>query len=409
MAAAPIVFFYPSRVVGGVETLFTRLARALSERGREVFVVDYPDGVQAGWLAGSAVKMVPFEPDRAAPVPDGSIVVTSLSNYYRVLREIRFADATRLVLWSLHPDNATALLPPVPGPGALRPFVAPQDFLLARRTLRTLAARGAMLFMDGENREGTERHLRMRFPSPAMVPVVIPASRTVRSRTRADGPLRLGWLGRLAPDKSTMLIHLLGDLAADAARTGRRYELGVIGDGPARALVEARLPDPARVAVRLEGTVTGDALEEKIASFDLLFAMGTSALEGARLGVPTILADTTTLPVVPAGLRYRWLFEATDFSLGFSIHHPRGLPTRPHALADVLEAVESPANRDALGKRALSYFLENHELETRLDAFEGQLDRSTATKAQLVNAGVFEPGLVRRAGRLARQVVEFLR
>ena len=48
---------------------------------------------------------------------------------------------------------------------------------------------------------------------------------------------------------------------------------------------------------------------------DILMAMGTSALEGARLGIPTILLDIA-YNEVRDGYNYQWINERDGFTLG---------------------------------------------------------------------------------------------
>lgn len=47
----------------------------------------------------------------------------------------------------------------------------------------------------------------------------------------------------------------------------------------------------------------------------MLMAMGTSALEGAKLGIPTILLDAC-YGEVPNGYMFQWLHERSGYTLG---------------------------------------------------------------------------------------------
>ena len=40
----PIIFFFPYYKVSGVPVLFIRFAKALSDMGRNIFIVDFEDG-----------------------------------------------------------------------------------------------------------------------------------------------------------------------------------------------------------------------------------------------------------------------------------------------------------------------------------------------------------------------------
>ena len=48
---------------------------------------------------------------------------------------------------------------------------------------------------------------------------------------------------------------------------------------------------------------------------DVHFAMGTAALDAAKLGIPTILIDASYKPM-PKDYSYRWLYESVGFNIG---------------------------------------------------------------------------------------------
>ena len=67
-------------------------------------------------------------------------------------------------------------------------------------------------------------------------------------------------------------------------------------------------------------TFAGKIVGEKLESFlcdqiDVVAAMGTAALDAARLGLPTILLDAA-YGRVTGDYRFKWLFETKHYSLG---------------------------------------------------------------------------------------------
>lgn len=102
-----------------------------------------------------------------------------------------------------------------------------------------------------------------------------------RPPARQGGPVRIGYVGRLAAEKRVDRLHLVSDLPGT--------ELVVIGDGDARGQLERVLP-----TARFTGMLTGAELSRAYADLDVFVHTGTHETFGQTLqeahasGVPVV-------------------------------------------------------------------------------------------------------------------------
>ena len=154
-----------------------------------------------------------------------------------------------------------------------------------------------------------------------------PAARALRARLAPDGEVLVGYVGRLAPEKE------LGRLVELTAIAGIR--LVIVGDGPSRDAVAARLPAAARLGHR-----SGEDLATAYAALDVFVHPGTRETFGQTLQE----AAASGLPVVA---------PARGGPLDIVGHGRTGLlfdPAEPGALrASVKALVDDPALREAMG------------------------------------------------------------
>lgn len=119
-----------------------------------------------------------------------------------------------------------------------------------------------------------------------------------RPPERAGG-LRIGYVGRLAPQKRP-------DLVVQAfTRMAQPAQLVVVGDGPERSRVESLVADsPARDRISLSGFVPHDAIPGVLAGLDVLVLpsayeeMGSVLVEAMATGLPVVASNVGGIPEV---------------------------------------------------------------------------------------------------------------
>jgi hypothetical protein len=399
------VFLYPSRVLGGAELMLARAAAHLHRAGEETAVVDAAGGKLAELAAAAGVPVI--EAERGSPVPlRDAAVVTPSSHVVEVRRWIEADASVRQVFWMIHPYNNVL----VPFWGEFlhahpRWMYAVNRILLDKEYREMGAALGylmrerSLVFMDDECHAQVSRWYRLPAdPAPVFLPIpldaVFPAPPPYRP---PSGPRRIFCVGRLVDFKVHTLIHLARRLAA--SRSAAEVKLIVVGTGDQEGRVREALSALA-VDWEMRGEVQPDRLRDVLRQeADVVVGMGTSALEGARLAIPTVSIDASFLPVEP-GYRFRWLFQNTGFSTGRLLDARSASP--PGMDVDELVAAVRDSGEE-IAARCWRYFHENHEtgpIVDRLKAIAKEaVDARTLALRFPFQDGVFKATAKKLLGR----------
>jgi len=322
------IFCFPYRGVGGVPVLFSRIAECLVRDGiHQASVIDYPDGAMARAVAHLPIDLIAYDEDKPLHVPNDAVLIFQSLNPWAMYPNLRIPGNVRIFFWNCHPFN---LVPVFPGLRAMMmsnlgfgrlalATVLRRYRTIVVRLIGFLLERRALVFMDKANVDNTQNYLGISLPQQDYLPV--PAGsvcdRIYRSpRNWMTDGLRLAWIGRIADFKYPILSKTLLSLDRVAPALKVPVRVVIVGDGPHLDDLQRDIATLKNIEVDLVGEMpTTDIAPFLTERVDVLFAMGTSALEGARLGVPTVLLDVAYGPV-PDGYVFSWLHERGGFTLG---------------------------------------------------------------------------------------------
>ncbi len=374
-----LTFFFPYRDVSGVPVLFSRMADYLArEWGMDVRVVDFADGYMARTLEAGPVTVQRFETGVPFDVPAETVLVMQGILPATLRPELRVHPDTRLLFWNLHAMNFVQTVIPTLWGRHLQSRHLWMQRAANRTVLRAfnkrmtafvqaLVARKSLVFVDGPTLQSTRERLEVDISQPvfAPVPIPVPPQNPMGRRAAAD-PLRVAWVGRLDDFKVSILSYTMRQLSALARRRNLSIRLDIVGDGPLAGSIDHPELLHTGFSVSRRGVLIGDALDRFLVDeVDLLMAMGASALEGGRLGVPAVLLDYSYGPV-PAGYRFRWLFESECYALGAIIDERRIEPNN-ESLDRIVDAVR--ADFATLSRTTYEYCQRTHGMATACDRF----------------------------------------
>lgn len=396
--AGKLVFCFPYRGVGGISVLFLRLAEALGARGIPTAIVDYADGYMARRHDPKRTQLLEYREGGRTPIPVDATIVLQAMTPWSIFPNLDVDASTRIWFWNCHPFN---LVPTLPGFRRwMQSSPALGSFVLAtvlrsyrskiRRFLALLLERDSIAFMDRTNIAVAQDYLRIDIDEPRMLAIPAPAAER-RTPIAMGDALRVVWIGRLVDFKYYPLTHLLRRLDQVASKVGRKVRIDIIGGGDHEAELLANAGSFPTLELRFFGEMEQAEVEHHLRHHaDLLCAMGTSALEGARLGVPTLLLDLSYGPVVD-GYRFSWLHELDGYGLAEVARATPGTDSASSLLARLRELDSDPGS---LADAAYDYFERHHDLGLVSDRLLDLVSASRCSWGDLVSNGMLGRGIV---------------
>ncbi|APE03255.1 hypothetical protein BM526_16170 [Alteromonas mediterranea] len=326
-----VVFYYPSMIIGGAELLFYRTACELHKLGMNIAYVDYHDGYIAKKLndENSGIDTISIDKEPRKSLESQDVVILP-ANFARVLDTLDFCSANcRLLFWVIHPENLVPKLPSqIPLPEKSLSYRLLSFFLLRteRKNITSLLnicdEYNGIYYMDGACYR-QHKSVLGNINSPKILPLFVPSKGIISAkfnRSSVSGKkLRVAWLGRI--DKS-FKHFILERLIRDLNELGlyETLELCIIGQGDGIEYIKKVVAECTEVDVRFVSHVEPNLLQDYLfQNVDLLCAMGTSALEGAKAGIPVVCLDASYQPV-DFEYKYRLIYQGEGLSLGYIIN-----------------------------------------------------------------------------------------
>jgi hypothetical protein len=406
-----ICFYFPYKEVSGVPVLFFRLANELAVLNKliHIYVIDYYDGAIArNLIINKNITLLQFKDGKTISPPEDAILVMQSILPYSIRPELKILPNTKLVFWNLHPDCLIPNLIPLPYLRNLQNSsfkfyclmantLYPKMIKNTREFVELAVAKKALWFMDQSNLDKTLKYLFTNFSDIDFVQVPVNESQFIKiNALPRKGYLNFTWIGRLCDFKSYILIHTINKLSIIASEKKIKINYSIIGDGPFRKKIKNSVINNEWFTLEMIGSLKPEFINNYLLeNTDVLTGMGTSALEGAKLGIPTILLDISYFPI-KGDYKYRWLHESKNYDLAHDISQ-NDLEDGNLNLEQMLDDLMN--NYHTLTLNSLNYFLKNHEMKTVLEKFLFKIKQSEMTFSDI------NPAIVNKS--IARKTYDF--
>jgi len=365
--------------MNGVTGSVLQILRHLANEGHETLVIapkagDVETDLRGADLSGARTTML-----RSVPLPSYPqvrVVFARAAKLAAHLREFRpdvihlaspfvlgwqgtaAADALKVPVVAVYQTDVVAYAQKYGLPAATSIVQSHLARLHRRSTLTLVPSSASMSQLEGLGIDRLRRWGRgvdaIRFA---------PEHRSAAWRQRvAPGETIIGYVGRLAPEKQ------VEDLAALHDLPGSR--LVIVGDGPSRPALERSLPR----AVFL-GHLSGDALGEAMASFDVFVHPGESETFGQTIqealaaGVPVVATGTGGPVDLVRSSVDGWLYRPGDLiDLRARVSDLIGDESKRRAFAAAARESVRERTWEALGRQLVGHYAEARMLRPIDDA-----------------------------------------
>lgn len=223
-----------------------------------------------------------------------------------------------------------------------------------KNTFKLLYQTKGVVFMDNEGKSIFEQNKHFFLDSQM---VFIPVSKV---EYKYDHPtsatIQIGYIGRAAYWKITPIIYLLKELGQCA----KNYKLTIITDNS--TIFSEYLQVPRNVEIEFKESLFGEKLSSILKTIDIGIGMGTSALEFAKFGIPTILIDFSH-KLFPSQYKFKWIFEKEPGNLGLDLSNlPIEKLPQGKSWSTIIDSFEK--DKFKISNSCYNYVVLYHSIET---------------------------------------------
>lgn len=274
---------------------------------------------------------------------------------------------------------------------------------LGRKLIRQLQTNRSLWFMDDTGMFNLANDFDLQIEKPVFVPipVIVPRGNSYMNRkSHSTEVLQLTYIGRSVDWKMKPLKKILSDIVE--VKSLKEILFTVVVDD-ARAMKEMieldRFGGVSNFTLKIMENLNPSDINEFLMQYsDLHFAMGTAALDAAKLGIPTIVMDYSPKEL-PGDYTYSWLFEVKDFSLGKNLLKRSALPGL--SMKELLDKVNSdPLFIPQVSSLSHDYVLKAHDVKNIVNEI---IKLSTKAGFRLKEASKYIPYYF-RAHRLIKAI-----
>lgn len=377
-----LIFCFPyNKGAGGVNMMFMRLASHLHKLGYSVALIDYVDGDMAK-NKDEHIELIPYYDEKEVVIPENSIVIFQSMTPWSIYPSLKMSDDTKLFFITTLPANFYPVLP-----GFLRNLmyegktiakfiwhtILSSEYQKSKFFLNLIEQKDSHAILDTDIVCNLQQSLNIKITNPKILPLF---SQDVESnlylkQDKKNDTIELGWVGRLADFKINILNHTIKDAFDYANKNEISIVFSVVGGGA----YEQKLLnlESKYFSIKKISYIKPLELTDFMLSLDMLFAMGTTALDGAKIGLPTVRLDYS-YSEIPLGYKYKFFHEVQGYSMGEKIESSC-FSNGKHSFDEFMFIWQN--NRNKLSQNMYNSYLANHSISNSSQLLIKYLSKSS--------------------------------
>lgn len=339
-----IAFFHPAYNIGGASFIEAQIARYLAENtSLNIYYYDYLGGYGAFLLKD---------------VPNIKVLKYVENDEYFPLNEkcVLFTNSTRCILIKkMHPESKILFWHYETNPCAWNSVLISNE---TRRYLKLVKKEHAMVYHDWSGLDSLNYYTDMDFNNHEYVNITVDKPHDNVSYHIKSDSINLCFLSRLAPDKIYSLFYLIENI--NNYTTNKKINLHIIGDGIKRKEVESFCKNYSqRIKFIFTGALSRDDMRKYLTeNIDCLFAVGTSVLEGAVLGIPSAILLMSNSPIKENTAL--WLYNSKEYVVGITVDEKSRFNVQYTDISKMIDDVYA-GKAVEIGKKCQEYVKTYHQ------------------------------------------------
>lgn len=375
-----IYFFFPYRGIGGVSIVFMRVAHYLAKLDIfDVFLIDYHDGCMAkNCLSQDNLYFIEYSYNKVIKFDGDSIIIFQSLPLWGMPENLVFSETTKILFWNLHPYNIFGYATRLNRiKNKILKYSAIQIFRTCiysneRKVLKLFNTNNAIAFMDGENLTQAEKLLAIEIKNPQFIPLMVDEHENIKTAHQLDKQkLNFIWIGRIADFKVHILVYTIRKILDYAIAKDLEIGFHIVGTGDYLEYLKNSFT--GNNSIQYYDYVAPTDLKRFLSNKDIAIGMGTSALDMAKYGLPTILLDFIYEELHDDYI-FNWLFETKNYTLGRQIDTSM-IADGNDSLEIMLDNVRF--NYHELSQKTFDYILENFELKVVIGKLINVIENTT--------------------------------